>query len=245
MKCLKLFHIFLLHIQSFYEPKLSVLLHREIFSAMLAGRTTSQNDSHLKSNKTWLLRGWEDRALGIFPSALFGRKIAHNPLRNHQWVIKYFCVNVIKQCHSTTPSPNDTHFKKQQHEVSVVGKMRKKTRSYVKLLLEKSKGLEKKKKPQQQILIQTLCLNAFSVAGKCLYLFALLSLPVWLTQIWMQVVSVWKKLITKPGLFKTILFIQQKGKSHVSLYRKETELSDTRTSCFYLWTRAGHKTCLL
>lgn len=203
MKCLEFFHIFLVYIHSSCEkPRtkaLSTLTQRNLLSYVWEGEESKRSSFSMKSNKTWLLRSCEDRAVGIFPSALFSRKFSHNSLWNDQWIIKCLFANATKQCRSPTPVTKRYTLQKAASLSFCHGKDGKEDWKLSEVTVIKSRGLEKKKttpnQAQQQIFIQMLCLNAFSAARKCLHQFAMLFLclalwPMWLAKIWLQIVSV-------------------------------------------------------
>lgn len=172
MKCLKCFHVFLVHIQSFYEkPRtktLSTLIQRNLLSYIWERDESKWSSFSMKSSKTWLLRGCEDRALRIFPSALFKRKISRNSLLNDQWIIKCLFTNVIKQCHSPTPVIKRYTFQKTASSSFCHGKDGKDNWKLSEVTVIKSKGLEKKKNTTGNIHSNALS-YCISVAGKRLY----------------------------------------------------------------------------
>ena len=148
MNCLKFFHIFLVHFRSYEKPPtktLSTLTHRNLLSYVWEGDESKWSSFLMKSNKTWPLRGCEDRALEIFPSALFNRKISRDSLWNDQWINILLFTNVIKQCHSPTPVTKRYTLQKAAASSFCHGKDGKEDWKLSEVTVIKSKGLEKKK----------------------------------------------------------------------------------------------------
>lgn len=143
MNYLKFFHIFLLHIQSFYEKTPTKTL-QEIFSAMF-GRATSQNDPPFQWSQTRLdcfgatsTEHWES-----FPQALFNRKISRYSLQNDQWIIKCLFINIIEKCHLPTPATKRYTLQKTESLSFCHENDRKEDWKWSEITVIKSKGLER------------------------------------------------------------------------------------------------------